>query len=616
MCGIFGYFDRRRQELPADQVAAMGRVLTHRGPDDDGVFYGVGVAIGNRRLSIIDIAGGHQPFLSDDGKIAVVQNGEIFNYIELAKELASEGFPCRTDSDTEVLLRLYERDGIDFVSQLNGMFSIAIYDGREDALYLMRDRIGVKPLYIWDGGDRLLFASEIKALLAADVPRELDPVALNQFLSFNYVPPPLTLFKGIMHLVPGHMLRVDRQGVTTRRWWDLADRQIQVRSEEAWIDDFLELLDDAVRLRLRADVPFGAFLSGGVDSSTVVGLMSRHTPQPVRTFCIGFNEPQFDESRYAEKAASRFGTIHTTERVDAALYEIWPLATYFCDQPHGDMSFLPTYEVARLAAQHMKVVLTGDGGDELFAGYDKYRDFFTEAADMDDVSFQRRYLDSISLFTPEILRQIYMPEFLKSVGNHNGLEVVKPLFERCKHFDRLNQALYLDMVLLLPGNNLVKPDRMGMAVSLEARTPFLDYRMMEFAFTMPGDLKLRNGETKYLYKKAVIGLIGEELAHRKKQMFTVPVGEWFRGELAAFAREMLSSERFIGRGIFDPRAVDGLIRRHQSGEANYTREIRALIALELWARIFLDHHWQRPPALWELCADLPSINRVEYERIC
>lgn len=607
MCGIFGYFDRARAELPEASLWCMGNALNHRGPDDRGVFTAPGAAIGNQRLSIIDLVGGRQPFVSDDGRIAVVQNGEIFNHVELAEELAQAGLSCRTQSDTEVLLRLYERYGIDFVSRLNGMFCIAIYDGREDALYLVRDRIGVKPLYLWDDGQRLLFGSEIKALLRAGAPRALDATALNQFLTFNYVPPPRTMFQGIVHLLPGHVLRIDRQGVVSRPWWELTERELRQRSEQAWIDDFLDLLDDAVRLRLRADVPFGAFLSGGVDSSSVVGVMSRHTKQPVRTFCIGFHDARFDESAFAEEAARRFGTAHTLERLDADLYELWPLVTYYCDQPHGDVSFMPTYKVAQLAARHVKVVLTGDGGDELFAGYDKHRDFFAACGELDDVSFRSRYLDSISLFTRDALAGLYTLEFRQALSNDDPLSLAGSLFERAEHLGRINQALYLDMQLLLPGNNLVKPDRMGMAVSLEARTPFLDHRMMELAFTMPGELKLKDGETKYLYKKAVSGLIGKQLAYRKKQMFTVPVGEWFRNELGAFTCELLTSERFLSRGIFRPEPVQSMVHRHQTGAANYTREIRALIAVELWSRIFLDEHWERPPTLVEICSDLPCM---------
>ncbi|MBU0801605.1 MAG: asparagine synthase (glutamine-hydrolyzing), partial [Alphaproteobacteria bacterium] len=535
-------------------------------------------------------SGGHQPFVSHDGQIVVVQNGEIFNHVELAAELARDGYPCETHCDTEVLLRLYERDGIDMVHRLNGMFAIAIFDRRERALYLIRDRIGVKPLYLHDDGDRLLFGSEIKALLRAGISKTMDPVALHHFLTYNYVPQPRTMFQGVRHLPPGHWLRVDAQGAITTRWWDLSTQQVEQRSEGEWIEEFNDLLDDAVRLRLRCDVPFGAFLSGGVDSSSVVGVMSKHLPEPVRTYSIGFHEDRYDESPFAAIAAERFGTRHTLRKVDANMLDLWPLATWHCDQPHGDISFLPTYRVAELAAKEVKVVLTGDGADELFAGYDKYKSFFNgRGADVaNDATFRQAYYRNLCLFDDAGKRSLYTEAMATHLDGVDSFDVVAPLYDQASGMDRINQALYIDMQLLLSGNNLVKPDRMGMAVSLEARTPFLDYRMMEFAFRMPGSLKLREAETKYLYKKAVSDLIGSDLAYRRKQMFTVPVGEWFKGALAAFTEEVLLSPRALERGLFRPNVVHNMLKEHQNGSANHTRQIRALVSVELWCRTFLD----------------------------
>lgn len=580
MCGIFGYFHRGGRSLAPETLRAMGDAIQHRGPDDQGVFSAPGLALGNQRLSIIDLAGGHQPFISEDGQIVVVQNGEIFNHVELALDLARTGHACRTHSDTEVLLRLYEREGISFISKLNGMFAIAIYDAREQALYLVRDRIGVKPLYVHDDGTQLTFGSEIKSLLKAGMPRPgMDEEALHHYLTFNYVPAPYTLYQGVRHIMPGHVMKITRNGVSESRWWDLAAVQpVYGRSEADWIEEFNTILDDAVRLRLRSDVPFGAFLSGGVDSSTIVGLMARHMTEPVKTFCIGFDDPRFDESLFAQEAADRFGTQHIMQRVEPDMLELWPMATYHCDQPHGDVSFLPTYRVSALAAKHVKVVLTGDGGDELFAGYDKHRDFFSssDVATLTDDEFQRRYFESISLFSHAGKAALYKPEMAARLQGVDSFDVVAPYFQAVPHQDRINQALFLDMQLLLSGNNLVKPDRMGMAVSLEARTPFLDYRMMEFAFRMPGELKLKGGVTKYLYKKAVAPLIGENLAYRKKQMFTVPVGEWFKTSKADYCRSK------VPRQFFDYDSVSSMVELHIAGEENRTREIRALIALEHW----------------------------------
>lgn len=586
MCGIFGQWSRQRRDLGADAVQAMAQRLRHRGPDDEGVWQppGRGVALGNKRLSIIDLAGGHQPFVSADGKIAVVQNGEIFNYVELAAELRAQGVVLNSNSDTEVLLRLYEREGISFVGKLNGMFAIAIDDAREDAMYLIRDRIGVKPLYVRDDGTCVLFGSEMKAILAASPQPPIDLEAIHHYLTFNYIPAPWTVWQGIRHVMPGTWEKFTRSGRETRRWWNLAEQREQDHRFEDWSQEFLSILDDATRIRLRADVPWGAFLSGGVDSSTIVGLMARHVAQPVKTFCIGFADPRFDESAYAADAARRFGCDHTVEIAELNMLARWPQVLWHLDQPHGDASFMPTLRVSELAARHVKVVLTGDGGDELFAGYEKYEQFFARSGvdALGDSEFQRSYFDSISLFAPQDKLALYRPEVAAQLRGIDSFDAAaKPWFDEAAHFDRVNQALYLDMQLLLSGNNLVKPDRMGMAVSIEARTPFLDWRMMEFAFRSRGATKLAGRDKKHWYKKAVVPLIGEELAHRKKQMFTVPVGEWFRKDSYPWLASTLGESELLQR-LFRPEAVQGLLERHRDGTANHTRELRALAAMALW----------------------------------
>lgn len=585
MCGIFGYFDRRGAPLDEAVLRRMGHAIEHRGPDGFGVWHDEAVALGNQRLAIIDLAGGHQPFISDDGDIVVVQNGEIFNHVELAAELAQTPYACRTHSDTEVILRLYERDGLTFLDKLNGMFAIAIFDRRQKTLFLVRDRIGVKPLYISDDGARLVFGSEIKAIEPALGRRTtLDEEALHHYLTFNYVPVPFTMHSEVRHLMPGHVMAVTPDGQRTWRWWDLAAvAPVHGRSEADWIDEFNAIIDDAVRIRMRSDVPFGAFLSGGVDSSTIVGLMARHSASPVKTFCIGFDDPRYDESPFAAAAADKFATEHLMQRVDPDMLELWPLAIRHLDQPHGDISFLPTYRVSELAAEHVKVVLTGDGGDELFAGYDKYSNFF-EAPNvgvLNEEQFQRAYFQTTSLFSEAAKRALYGNERGARMAADDSFDIARSWFQQVPHQDRINQALFLDMQLLLSGNNLVKPDRMGMAVSIEARTPFLDFRMMEFAFQMPGHLKLANGVTKYLYKKAVTPLIGKDLAYRHKQMFTVPVGEWFKAGKSEYCREHLGRLSDVP-DLFSPHALKDLLEDHISGRANNTRELRALIALRHW----------------------------------
>jgi asparagine synthase (glutamine-hydrolysing) len=591
MCGIFGYWDRQKRPLDEVTTAAMAQKLIHRGPDDEGIWHQPqrGVAIGNRRLSIIDIGGGHQPFVSDDNMVAVVQNGEIFNHIELAADLRRQGVQLKSGSDTEVILRLYEREGIGFVSKLNGMFAIAIDDARQDALYLIRDRIGVKPLYISDDGQRLLFASEIKAIVAVASAlrsqRAIDLEAIHHYLTFNYIPAPWTVYQGVKHLMPGTWMKFTRTGVESQRWWSLAEQREQDFGFDDWSEQFVSILDDATRIRLRADVPFGAFLSGGVDSSTIVGLMSRHVSRPVKTFCIGFKDPRYDESAFAAQAAQRFGCDHTMQVAELNMLDQWPKVLYHLDQPHGDASFMPTLRVSELAAKHVKVVLTGDGGDELFAGYEKYATFFArpDAQTLPAADFQSQYFDSISLFSPQAKNALYQPSVRGQLAGIDSFEqAAKPWLNEAQHFDRVNQALYLDMQLLLSGNNLVKPDRMGMAVSIEARTPFLDYRMMELAFRSRGNTKLSaNGDKKHWFKKAAAPLIGERLAHRKKQMFTVPVGDWFRTSSYEWLKDTLQKSDLLASTFIGPE-IDLMLEKHRSGAVNHTRELRALAALALW----------------------------------
>src|SRR5512140_276050 len=443
MCGIFGYWDRDRRPLHDGALREMARQLVHRGPDDEGIWHQPqrGVAIGNRRLSIIDLAHGHQPFVSDDGRIAVVQNGEIFNYVELAAELRRDGVQLRTDSDTEVILRLYERAGIACLRKLNGTFAIAIDDAREDALYLARDRIGVKPLYVAEDGGRTVFASEIKALLPWCAARQgldgVDLEAVHHYLTFNYIPAPWTIWRDVRHVMPGTWMKFTRTGVQTERWWNLAAQTERECEFGEGADEFLAILDDATRIRLRADVPWGAFLSGGVDSSTIVALMAAHVERPVKTFCIGFADPRFDESAYAADAARRFGCEHTSEIAELNMLDRWPRVLHHLDQPHGDASFMPTLRVSELAARHVKVVLTGDGGDELFAGYDKYADYFDRpgVAALDEPAFQRGYFDSISLFTPAGKQRLYRPDVAAQLAALDSFAAAtQPWFEEAAHF--------------------------------------------------------------------------------------------------------------------------------------------------------------------------------------
>lgn len=594
MCGIQGFFDRSGQ-VDAGLCKKMGDCIQHRGPDDRGVFTSELACLGNMRLSIIDLESGHQPMVSDDGLVAVVQNGEIYNYIELRAELEGFGYSFSTKSDTEVLLNGFLHWGVEFVERLTGMFGIAVWDGRSREVHIFRDALGVKPMFLCESGDRVYFGSEIKAILAAGVPREVCDEALHHFLSYGYVPPPYTLFAGIRHLMPGWFATISESGIRETQWWRPHETEVKPVSEGEFVGKFNELLEESVRLRMRADVPFGAFLSGGLDSSSVVGMMGRFTDRPVKTFSIGFNDERFDESAWGRMASERFGTDHHVEFVGPEIVHKWVSAVYHCDQPHSDVSFLPTMRLSELAVSHVKMVLTGDGGDELFGGYTKYSGFFEKhGVSMSQKEFGALYHDHISLFTEGQKRGLYTESQQVKVAGLNTAEMTQGWVDKVPQFDRINQALWLDIALLLPGNNLVKPDRMAMSVSLEARDPFLDKHLAEFALSVPGDLKVRGDVTRYGYKLAVRDLLGDELTYRAKRMFTVPIGEWFKDVLSGFTRSLLHSDRFMERGLFEPAVVDQLLEEHESGRVDHTREIRLLLALEIWFRLFIDRDELNP----------------------
>ena len=569
MCGIFGFFSFQAEELKKidSRMQSMMCALAHRGPDDSGYFVNDHVGLGNTRLAILGIGNGHQPMFSKDGTVVVVQNGEIYNYIELQSDVGR----LETNCDTEIILKMYEKYGVNFVSRLNGMFAIALYDQKIDTLFLYRDRIGEKPLYIYDSGDVLFFSSEIKPILYTNGRFKMNYAALDSLLTFNYVVPPMTMYENVRHLLPGHGCVIRRnRNVSLFRWWDLSDIEPnESLQEKDCVALFQDLLRRSVKLSLASEVPYGAFLSGGVDSSSVVGYMSQISPKPVETFSIGFDDIRFDESIYAEEAARRFGAVFHLKKQSSNVEKDWYRAIWHCEQPHGDFSFIPTLLVSEWAREHgIKVILTGDGGDELFGGYEKYlgalsgQDFET----------------SFAVFQNKDKKTLTFGKFNDDLSN----TIIQRCFKKFEKQDKINQLLAFDTCYLLPGNNLVKPDRMGLAAGIEARSPFLDYRMVEFAFAMKGEFKIKEKTTKYIYRKAVKDLIGEHLAYRTKQMFTVPVGEWFRISLKSFAYELLNRRGGIIREILNLEFVNHMFQMHCEGRANYTRQIRLLLALQIW----------------------------------
>ena len=576
MCGIFGYWDRKQQPLGDDALRGMAQALLHRGPDDEGIHHQPrrGVALGNRRLSIIDLGGGHQPFVSDDGQIAVVQNGEIFNHVELAAELRAQGVRLHTHSDTEVILRLYEREGIACLSRLNGMFAIAIDDAREDALYLARDRIGVKPLFVHDDGQRLLFGSEPKALWPAMRRKPAMCLeAIHHYLTFNYIPAPWTAYEGVRHVMPGTWMKFTRGAhVQTRRWWSLADQCEQDFEFGAWAEEFMALLDDATRIRLRADVPFGAFLSGGVDSSTIVGLMARHVKEPVKTFCIGFEDPRYDESAFALQAAQRFGCQHTSEVAELNMLARWPQVLHHLDQPHGDASFMPTLRVSELAAKHVKVVLTGDGGDELFAGYHWYPQVDGASdpyAAYRAAFFDRDHDEYLATVQPQWHGEDWAGEFVREHFAQPG--AVAPV----------DRALRLDSTIMLVDDPVKRVDNMTMAWGLEARVPFLDHRLAELSARIPARFKLPDGG-KYVLKEAARAVIPAAVIDRPKGYFPVPGLKHLEGATLDWVNQLLLDPS-QDRGLYQPAMLDRLLSNPDSQLTPLRgSKLWQLAALNLW----------------------------------
>ena len=623
MCGIAGMIVRDNEVAEASEVRRMCDTIVHRGPDDEGIYARGVVGLGMRRLSIIDVSGGRQPIHNEDQSIWLVFNGEIYNFLELRKELEGRGHRFYTHTDTEVIVHLYEEMGSDCIAKLRGMFAIALYDERKKSLLLARDRLGKKPLHYVLADGRILFGSEIKTLLAvAPQLAEIDPEGVLQYLYFGYIPDPFTAFQKIHKLPPGHLMEYSRGEIKIRKYWDLpAYGTKPPHSEEECLDELETLLAEAVRIRLISDVPLGALLSGGVDSSIVVALMAKASTAPVKTFSIGFKAEQFNESAYARLVAERFGTDHHELVVDPDIEETLTFLSSMMEEPFGDSSMLPTYFVCRMAREHVTVALSGDGGDELFAGYDRYLvalkrrrfdripqslgNYYREKvhpripsgtygrnlAFNATLSARDRYLDDISMF-PALQRErhLFTPEFLASVdGLPNPLEQFQNYYDDAPAHDVLSRLLYLDTKTYLTGDILAKVDRMSMATSLEVRSPMLDHEFVEWAASLPIDWKFRHGKRKYLLKKLAERLgIPSELLHRRKQGFQLPLVEWMRSELKEHFLAVLLEPRTLQRGYFKPEAVRMLLDEHLRGRRNRSGMLWRMLILELWHRNFLE----------------------------
>jgi asparagine synthase (glutamine-hydrolysing) len=628
MCGIAGIADFSGRSIDESLVGDMCAAICHRGPDDEGVLSIPAVpqgrepraVLGNRRLSIIDLAGGHQPMSNEDGSVWTVQNGEIYNFAAVRQRLERNGHRFRTNSDTEVIVHLYEELGPTFVRELDGMFAIAVWDDRAKRLVLARDRFGKKPVVYAERDGRLWFASELQALLAdRELPRELDLEALDEYLSFMAVPAPLTIYRGVRKLPPAHVLVADGNGTTISRYWSLAFTPKRRISEGEAAEEVRRLLTEAVRKRLISDVPLGAFLSGGVDSSAVVATMASLTSTPVKTFSIGFEEARYNELPHARRVAERYGCEHHEFQVRPSALDVVPTLVRHYGEPYADSSAIPSFYLAKLTRQHVTVALNGDGGDEIFAGYRWHlagrlaerwqrvpaaarRVAESVASAITPASADRRstatramrflagasrprpaqYRAWLCVFTEAQKRELYaqpMGPFADRLGE---------VFAGTAPLDGVDAMLFADVTWYLPTDLLVKMDIATMANSLEARSPLLDRDLAEFVATLPSSLKVRGRESKYILKRALTGLVPDENMHRAKQGFAVPLADWFRGELRDYVRDHLLSERFRSRGLFDAAAVERLVDDHQQRRADYAHHLWVLLMLELWFREYLE----------------------------
>jgi len=616
------------------QVERMRCVLSHRGPDDAGrkllpfsTPAGPGkVGLGHCRLSIIDLAGGHQPLANEDETVWIVFNGEIYNFPELRDRLLARGHRFRTHCDTETILHLYEERDVECLRELRGMFAFAIWDARKNRLFAARDRVGKKPLVYRAERERILFGSEIKSILQApDVPREVCTEALHHYLTYGYVPHPLTMFKGISKLPPGHFLLWQDGKAQVQEYWRPPFVAAPERPEREYVEELRALMEESVRLRLISDVPLGAFLSGGMDSSIVVGLMAKLSNAPVKTFSIGFEEKRYDELEYARLAARHFKTDHHEFIVRPNAVEIIAKLVWHYDEPFADSSAIPTYYVSQVTRQHVKVALTGDAGDEGFAGYPRYRaaklgQWFDRLpgparrmlggrfwgsmpVSVEHRSFRRRarrlfealnmpprerYVRWCSIFDDARKQALYSDEMRAAMAGSLSSAIFDAEYEKVPGLDFLAQTTFVDFMRYMPDDLLAKVDIASMAHGLECRAPFLDQKVMEFVGALPTRMKMRGFAQKYLLKRAFGEMLPQEIVRRPKMGFGVPIADWFRGELRDYLRSVLLAPEALGRGYFRPETVTALVEEHVAKRADHGYRLWSLLMFELWHRAFID----------------------------
>ena len=624
MCGIAGIFDLRgRRPIDEALLVAMRDSVRHRGPDGEGVHLEPGVGLGHRRLSIIDVAGGRQPLYNEDNSVVVVYNGEIYNYRELVDELRGRGHVFRTHCDTEVVVHAWEEWGEESVERFNGMFAYALWDRNRGKGFLARDRLGIKPMYYaeLDNG-QVLFGSELKALLAhPGLSRDIDPAAVEEFFAYGYVAEPRSIFRGAKKLSPGHTLTITADArPQLRRYWDVVFERRQSAPEAELADELVLRLRAAVSSHLMSEVPLGAFLSGGVDSSAVVAMMAQVSSEPVNTCSIRFGERAFDESRFAVEVAERYRTNHLSSTVDPADFGLVDRLASLYDEPFADSSAMPTYRVSELARRRVTVALSGDGGDESFGGYRRYRwhtyeekvrglvpgslrgplfgllgrvypkaDWAPkvlrakstfEALALDPIE---GYFHSVSILGDDLRRRLFRDSFRRELQGYQAIDVLKRHLERAPDHP-LSRVQYLDLKTYLPGDILTKVDRASMAHSLEVRVPILDYELIEWAAGLPPETQLRDREGKYLFKQAMEPYLSRDLLYRPKMGFAVPLASWFRGPLRARVREAVTSPVLLDTGIFDERFLARMVDEHQSGLRDFSAPLWSVLMFEAFCR--------------------------------
>jgi asparagine synthase (glutamine-hydrolysing) len=623
MCGIAGIVLRDRDRSPDEAtVVAMRETLAHRGPDGAGLWRRGPAALAHRRLSIIDVAGGAQPIENEDGQVAITFNGQIYNYRELREGLVARGHRFRTQCDTEVIVHLYEEEGERCVEKLRGMFAFAIWDARRQRLLLARDRLGIKPLYWRLDDESLLFGSELKAILAAlPASPAVDPSALLDFLVLLYVPAPKTIFRDVNKLPPGHTLVLDSRGATLRRYWDVRFEEDASISFDDAAGRLRELIDESVRIRLMSEVPLGAFLSGGLDSSAVVAAMARTSGGRVRTTSVGFRESGFDELPWARRVARHLGTDHHETVVSAEAARAIDLLAPHYDEPFADSSAVPTYHLSRVTRESVTVALSGDGGDENFAGYRRHRfdllegrlrslvpralrrpilgslaavypkadwlprplrakTFLAHAAD----SPEHAYYDSVAGVSEGLARSFLSADVRRRLEGYTPFHHLEAHFRAASASDPLSRIQYVDLKTYLPDDILVKVDRASMAHGLEVRVPLLDHRVVEFAASLPSRFKLDGSNAKAILKRAVAADLPPDVVNRRKQGFSIPLAAWLRGELRDRAEASLES--LEASGWFDGPAIRACFDRHRRGTRDHATPLWALVAFDAWARRF------------------------------